>query len=230
MNPTATQLRIAHRLAAVHSHEWACTLAENTAAAIVAIGGLDLLAAVVRKQNGNLWPGIDCPFIDDAGTIHHTTGTGRLRWEVEPDGYARLWLSRPGPATGETDQWGDAVRGPSIDVLCAGVGAPGPDGQPEYVVLSNPDGVFHERHLAILANAVDAAAPRGYGYDEFVTRLDLAVESVRHLAAADPAEETAPVLARAPDEPASSEDDEPKLVISRGTRRPAASDRDEVAS
>lgn len=214
MNPTTTQIRTAHRLAATHSHEWACSITENTAAALVAVGGLDLLSRVVREQNGNRWPGIDRPFVDDAGTVHHTTGSGRLRWEVEPDGYVRLWVSRPGEPTSETTGWGDHVR-PGVDVLCAGVGAPGPDGQPDHVSISYVDGVFHERHLAILANAVDAVAPRGYGYEDFVTRLDLAVESVRGLAAPDPAEETAPPFVGESAETLTVEDDAPCVVVTR---------------
>jgi hypothetical protein len=39
--------------------------------------------------------GIDSPDVDEVGTITHVTGSGRLMWEVDPDGSTMLNIYRP---------------------------------------------------------------------------------------------------------------------------------------
>jgi hypothetical protein len=135
-----TQIRIAHRLAYVHSHEWAF-MGEDVAAAAYAVGGVKLIADLTDVARGDsAFCGISAPFIAD-GVIHHTTGTGRLRWQIYEDGHTVLWVSRP-----------------SGDVLQASMW---PNGSLSDATAIEGSGGFGPRHLGVLLDAINAASHQG---------------------------------------------------------------------
>jgi len=128
------QLRRAHALASAHGHEWACALPVEVAEALWALGGaVEIRRVVDAMRHEDAIGGIEAPAVNGAGVIHHTTGTGRLRWEVYPDGYTRLTVSRP-----------------SGDILCASVDT----GDAVEVLWTN--GVFFKRHVDVPAAALRA--------------------------------------------------------------------------
>ena len=134
------QIRIAHRLAAAHSHEWAF-MGEDVAAAAFAVGGAKLISDLTDAARGDSqFYGISAPLITH-GVVHHATGTGRLRWEVYEDGHTALWVSRP-----------------SGDVLGASMC---PDGSLiDAFDVRNGKG-FGPRHLCALFAAIDAVSHQG---------------------------------------------------------------------
>jgi hypothetical protein len=194
----AAQFLAATRLASAHYHEWASIANERTLLAINLVGGLELLTRVVRAKEGDLWPGIDRPWVDAEGTVVHTTASGRLRWEVYQDGFTRLWVSRP-----------------SGDVLCAGVGAPDESGVPESIVISHVDGEFLERHIGTLATAIAALGPLGYGHEQFGEMLAAAIEAVRPLQAPEPEPEPEPM----PEQTTEEDDYVPSWLCAAAARR-----------
>jgi len=135
-----TQIRIAHRLASAHSHEWAF-MGEDVAAAAFAVGGVELIANLTDAARGDsALCGISAPSIVN-GVIHHTTGTGRLRWQVYEDGHTVLWVSRP-----------------SGDVLQASMW---PNGSlSDATAIEGSEG-FGPRHLGVLLDAISVASHRG---------------------------------------------------------------------
>lgn len=151
------QIRIAHRLASAHGHEWGWMSEEVAAAAFkagaaqahaahnswnalpvvaAARAGAELIGALTDAARGDsAFCGISAPHVREDGAIIHTTGTGRLEWEVMPDGRCGLTVTRP--------------SGPVLGVLVTPEGAIG-----EHEVF----GTFGPRHLAALADAVNAVA------------------------------------------------------------------------
>lgn len=159
------QVRIAHSLGVAYSHEWACALAEPVATALWRLGGAEEIARVVAKVRdvvGRSFPGIEAPTVREDGAIVHTTGSGRLRWEVYEDGYTRITVSRP-----------------SGDVLCASVGA---DGE---VVVSDLGEPFAERHVSALHDAVGKAAEIGQAWMTAHAAVDKAFAPLRQRALPD---------------------------------------------
>ena len=95
--------RFALALASAFGHEWAgvegvgavieaaCAAPEATPQSVCAA-----IAVHTEKQSANIMGGIQAPRFDsDAACISHATGSGRLNWEVYPDGYVRVIVSRP---------------------------------------------------------------------------------------------------------------------------------------
>lgn len=103
----AAQLAACHALATAFNHEWANL-------PLVDLAGLspEGIAALVEERyplsRDDRWMrGITAPTIDEGGHINHTTGSGRLEWNIGPDGWVKLYISRPVPG----------VQGEGVDVL-----------------------------------------------------------------------------------------------------------------
>lgn len=88
------QIRAAYALAHAHGHGWAWAL-YNLGLSPEGMSLGEIRAATER------WHEIDCfphPIYRPevvGGAVVHRTGTGRLRWEIAPDGATTLILSRP---------------------------------------------------------------------------------------------------------------------------------------
>ena len=95
----STQLVRALALAAHHGHEWASVLYGMT---INVLSGGEvpwtpaLIEAMVLAMRGeHSMAGISSPSFDQCDHIVHETGTGRLRWDIHPNGEVRLEVLRP---------------------------------------------------------------------------------------------------------------------------------------
>lgn len=87
---SAAQIAAARTLAAAYGHEWACWPEDRPATAD------EIHAYVIARRHPDALPGITGPFAAAEGVIRHTTGTGRLTWEVGEDGGTVLVVCRPG--------------------------------------------------------------------------------------------------------------------------------------
>ena len=109
---THFQARTALRLARTHYHLWATLQAvpdEQVVEWLVA-GRLDLLWAACLEQGAGQPGGITPAIGDDLGhvVVTHTTGTGRLRWSVWPNGVIISAHRADGPvltASGDASDW-----------------------------------------------------------------------------------------------------------------------------
>ena len=96
---TIPQLAAAHNLARAFGHLWATTLeaadlpatAEGIRAAVRTAHGDDI-GIFALEVLAYTYPDFDKPVF----FITHTTGSGRLRWEVNSDGNTEITVSRPG--------------------------------------------------------------------------------------------------------------------------------------
>jgi hypothetical protein len=103
MKPTAEQLVIAYALASAHGHLWSCEA--NGILVGTWLMGLRsempenweslLRANALAAQQDGAPGGIPGPFVEQQGTIVHTTGTGRLTWEIRGNSIVRLVVRRP---------------------------------------------------------------------------------------------------------------------------------------
>ena len=88
----AAQLAVAHRLACRYGHEWGGTVNEGES-----LSRAEIMARVQMARSDDWQPheaGISAPSLDDANIVHMTM-TGRLTWEVTPNGTAHLSIYRP---------------------------------------------------------------------------------------------------------------------------------------
>jgi hypothetical protein len=127
-------------------HPEGYTMAEHITAAVQNVMNEDQHA-----YDGML--GIEAPVATGDGHFAHETGSGRLRWDIHPDGNVRLEIWRPGrlsatltaevswPPLLEERTW--EPEGPAI-----------PDREP--LVLLSQWGDAHSRHLTALMEAIRA--------------------------------------------------------------------------
>ena len=80
-------------------------------------------------------------------TPDHRTGTGRLSWEVRPDGHASLVVSRPSTVCCPPRRQGDRCFCAGVAVLCGDV-------SPEGEVTVVEEGPALERHWDCLCHAL----------------------------------------------------------------------------
>ena len=129
----AAQLQQAYKLARTFGHEWA----ETIDLAASPHWSVELIRETVRMMtlgNAESPGGIIAPEYD-GHNVHHTTGTGRLAWSVEPDGHVIFFVNRP-----------------QGRVLFSTVS---PDGQ--ILVRRESDGIeIFQRHVWALAEALKA--------------------------------------------------------------------------
>jgi len=85
---TPAQFTAARALASKFGHLWA-GVPDGT------YDTVDIEAWSDEKQHLQLPAGIFCPTLDKQGTVIHTTGAGRLSWEITPWGNVTLIVSRP---------------------------------------------------------------------------------------------------------------------------------------
>ena len=111
--PTNLQVAAARKLAAAFNHGWATdadgpTDAELCQLGLAAAGALwEARVAAAHGEEATRYLGL-MPSFDEAGNIHHATGTGTVEWKVEPCGAVQLtvratvnspdgWGRKPGP-------------------------------------------------------------------------------------------------------------------------------------
>jgi hypothetical protein len=181
MQPALTtnhlQLKRAFALACKYGHGWSYAVYDDettTPEMLVGSGaegaiplsslvGLTLrdaekLVNDTRKQQCFDWPGIELDF-DHDGDIRHETGTGRLTWNVLPDGRVHLTVWRPGPMhphDESTPTYG-AVVSIDGDISIAEQWTSGPEWEarrPRY------------RHIIALAEALSCFVP---DYEELIS-------------------------------------------------------------
>jgi hypothetical protein len=110
---TRIQLARALALAAAHGHGWSHVVYDDLQDNpdldttdmlklydLVGITTADCekLIAEARTRQSPDWPGIEAPYFDCDGDIWHETQTGRLTWNIAPDGTTSLTVHRPGHA------------------------------------------------------------------------------------------------------------------------------------
>lgn len=103
---TAAQAPAAHTLASAHGHHWACL----TAAEVIGKTSAEISALSCARVE----PGIGClndaPVFDEEGDVVHTTGSGRLTWEIWQDGSVTVAVYRPASVNpAEADEGGVKV-------------------------------------------------------------------------------------------------------------------------
>lgn len=89
----------AFSLARAHGHSWAC---DPALPYLTEDGDLrpgvtwsEIDAGWAAALPSMKWPGISPPVRDEFGATSHSTGTGRLQWEVRADGTTVLTVNRP---------------------------------------------------------------------------------------------------------------------------------------
>jgi hypothetical protein len=167
---TRIQLARALALAAAHGHGWAHVVYDDLQddpavitpdmlklSDLVGITTADCekLIADARTRQSPDWPGIEAPYFDCDGDIWHETQTGRLTWNIAPDGTTSLTVHRPGQAA----CWAKIM----------------PDGK--FTADGGQDGRTFLRHVDTLTRAM--AAINGIQYESLTPLWDAAMETER---------------------------------------------------
>jgi len=143
MKLTDGQFVLAHALALAYGHEWATALDSTSA-----LRDPEEIAENTRQVRWeDSMAGIEAPEMEDPGTgyedeqgmVVHTTGTGRLSWEIFPCGTVQLFVCRPA----------GKVLGVSVT----------PDEKIEAWAFD--DALYAERHIRALLPALEALETAG---------------------------------------------------------------------
>ena len=131
-------IRVAHVLARLYGHAWGQIDLPDPDES----GHLTPEAIVARLRSGDpdnpIEGGVIAPEVDERGVILHTTGTGRLTWEITPEPSVRLTWSRPCGDIATLYTWAGPPAGAALS-LC------NPGNQGYY--LGDPPVVYHRRHV-----------------------------------------------------------------------------------
>ena len=120
-------LKIAQGLARAHGHTWGgvdlARLTEFTPESISrACRDQDLVTVLIGREE--FMPGITCPQIDpEYGGIVHTTGSGRLTWEVYPESLLLTWSRPTGDYCRASLTWDEGYLAPNLIVEAIDHGA-----------------------------------------------------------------------------------------------------------
>lgn len=134
---TPIQVEKSQALAAAHYHQWAETDWRNIPAAELAANRI-AVETYRQTEPGVMGYGIENPYVqwgDGVATCTHTTNSGRVTWEVFPDGEVNIEIHRP--------------SGKVFDVTV----------HPEYGLLEperNRGVAAYQRHLDALLVCLDA--------------------------------------------------------------------------
>lgn len=137
---TSIQLFNSYILASYYKHAWACV---NKWKDIENLSIKEISALTEKIMRDCHDPGITSPTVVD-GVIVHTTGTGRLTWEIYEDGSYIFRVFRPDCPEGEYDPCG---KYESIEVLRYN----SLQGKIERVNSKKPIG---KRHIVAIAEAI----------------------------------------------------------------------------
>lgn len=91
---TEEAFRAAYTLARRHGHAWATAFASADEAWALYSEHRSAFDAAVSDHAGD-WGGITAPDVVERGHVRHVTGTGRVVWDVSPDGKTEVTVHRP---------------------------------------------------------------------------------------------------------------------------------------
>jgi hypothetical protein len=184
---TLIQAQAAWLLAADHGHEWTIhvplqelELLQDPESEL--IDPQAIFQRVEERRASYSTPGIAAPNTsqsEDGLYVWHTTGTGRLSWEIDRDGRVTLLVFRP------------ERKSPVLEAVLAPVPDQGPQDAFAWkgarMWAEDDDGAFYYRHLRVIDNASALLAGHGAwkGCREWAQACGQALqESLRQLRAA----------------------------------------------